>query len=728
MQHFGCVAKKKSANYTLMTNPFRVHALAKARSRSLNIALLCLLWSVVFALLAAVVPLVPLELAENALQDAVVRHGLKTAAPDDLVLLALDESSLDLTQLDPAEIAASPALRLMAQPFPWSRAVYADVIERVLGAGAKVVVLDIHFPAGGVGDDILRDALAKHARRTVIASLYEDREGEHTMGSQFLPPSPTVLPEGSGGSLSGFANFWPEADHVVRGAHYFVSDALLLGDLDLARPQGRGRKSGHAGEKKSSLAAVALGKAGWSVGLPPSGLIRFCEPGSFPVVPLYSIFVPEMWEANLQKGVVFRDKIVLLGPQASRFHDMFRTPVGTLPGPEIHLHAIAAAAAGAFYTRAGAPTVAATCLLGGLVAWLISIVVHRPLAALAALGMALVGYALLALLLYNYADFIPGLLYPGASLALAGLTAFAYDFSLERRERARVRRSLERYVSRDVVRELLDHGSELLSQLGGTRKDVAVLFSDVRGFTALSEHADPEVLVRQLNEYLGEMVHIVFHHSGTLDKFIGDAIMAVWGTVTTDGPRGDCLRAVRAALSMLEAVETMRRKWRAEARPELRLGIGINFGHAIFGNIGSEEKMEPTVIGDAVNLASRLEGVTKKYGLSLVLSGSVAEKVRGEFPLRTVDVVRVSGRKAPVALFTIPLDADGRVAAPDWLARHEEGWGHYFAARFAEAVECFESTAAAEGGAGAAMLVRCRELLAHPPGPEWEPIVTLESK
>jgi len=704
------------------------HVLGKARARPMRLFLICGIWAVLFALLGSVLPLAPLELAEHALQDAVVRHGLKNPTPRDLVFLALDESSLDLSQLEPDEIAASRALTLMREQFPWSRAVYAEIIEKILGAGAKAIVLDIHFPSPGEGDDELRAALQRHGQRTVIASIYEDTGASRSLAAQFRPPADSVLPDGRPGGVVGFASFWPEPDKVVRGAHYRVSDALLLGELQLGKRQLRGRKSGHAGERRESLGAAALRKADASARVPDAGLIRFCEPGSFPVVPLYSIFVPDMWRSNLRDGAFFRDKIVLLGPTASRFRDFFRTPIGTRPGPEIHLHAIAAAATGAFYTRAGAGLVAATCLAMGLIAWIVNLSFNRPLRALGFLGLVLILYAGGALLLYNHADFIPGLLYPSLALAFAGLTAFGYDFSLERREKARVRRSLERYVSRDVVKELLDNESGLLGQLGGVRQDVAVLFSDVRGFTALSERAEPEVLVAQLNEYLAEMVGIVFRHHGTLDKFIGDAVMAVWGTVTSDGPRGDCLRAVRAALAMLETVETMRRRWKAEARAELELGIGLNFGPAIFGNIGSEQKMEPTVIGDAVNLASRLEGTTKQYGVPLVLSGAVAEHVRSEVPVCLLDIVRVKGRAAPVEIYTIPLDVDSRVCRPAWLEQHEQGWSHFRAARFREAAECFGRIGPDAFPAAAAMAARCCQLSAHPPVGAWEPVRNLDTK
>ncbi len=703
-------------------------ALSKSAKRPGTLLLICALLTAVLSLLAGPVALAPLELTELSLQDAIVRHGIKNATPDNMVFLAVDEASLDLSQLEPEEIESSPPLKLMAQEFPWSRAIYAEVIQKVLGAGARVLVLDVHFPLPGDGDEKLRAALREHRDRVVIASVFEDTESAGgPVASQFRPPHDSVVPENAG-TIAGYANFWPDPDRVVRAVHFRVSEADFLGDTRLARQQARGRKADHAGERRESLGALALRKAGQQRDLPLAGLMRFAEPGSFPVYPLYQIFAPELWQANFRGGEVLRDKIVLLGPLASRFRDFFRTPVGTLPGPEIHLHAIAAAQADAFYRRAGVWAVVATCFAMGALAFVVTLLLRRPLWALAVLGLVLVAYAAGALAVYNYADIMPGLLYPAGTLVLAGLTCFGYDFSLERRERARVRRSLERYVSRDVVRELLDNDSSLLAQLGGTRKEVSVLFSDVRGFTALSETADPEMLVAQLNEYLGQMVGIVFRHNGTLDKFVGDAVMAVWGTVVSGGVTEDCRRAVQAALDMLASAEQMRRRWLSEARAELRLGIGINQGSAVFGNIGSEEKMEPTVIGDAVNLASRLEGLTKQYGVPLILSESVARRVRGAFPLRTIDTVRVKGRHAPVTVYTVPLDADYLPWQPPWLDRHEQAWGAYRRGDFAAARALFAEVLVEGDATMAEMLRRCRDYEAIPPGPGWEAVVALESK
>jgi adenylate cyclase len=669
-----------------------------------------------------------LELAELSLQDAVVRHGIKTATPRDFVFLAVDEASLDLSQLEPEEIAASPSLQAMAAGFPWSRAVYADLIEKLLGAGARVVVLDVHFPLPGEGDAALQAVLENHRDRVVIASLFDDAEGASgQVSSQYQPPVGTVLPRGMApGAVVGFANFWPDADDVVREAHYRVSEADVLGLTRHGRPQARGRKSGHIGEKLDSLGTVALRKAGERAVPREAGLMRLCEPGSFPVIPLWSVFVPDLWEANLGNGEVFRDKIIMLGPLAARFRDFFRTPLGTLPGPEIHLHAMAAGREDAFYRRAAPWIVALTCLGAGLLAYAASMLVKRPLGALGLLALLMAAYAATALLVYNYFDFLPGILLPPLTLVAAGLMSFSYDFSLERREKARVRRSLERYVSRDVVKELLDSENDVLSQLGGTRKDVAVLFSDLRGFTALSEHADPAELVSNLNEYLAGMVEIVFRHRGTLDKFIGDAVMAVWGTVNSGGLREDVIRSVQTALDMLSTVARLRAEWIARGAPELRLGIGVHCGPAIFGNIGSELKMEPTVIGDTVNLASRLESLTKRYGVELLVSDAVVSAAGDAFSFRTIDTVRVVGRSKPVTIYTVPTGPE----RPPWLERHERGWQSYRARKFAEAEQSFDecSRMGLSDACLRQMLERCRQLRSNPPEDRWEPVTQMEGK
>ncbi|HEY6070486.1 MAG TPA: adenylate/guanylate cyclase domain-containing protein, partial [Chthoniobacterales bacterium] len=258
---------------------------------------------------------------------------------------------------------------------------------------------------------------------------------------------------------------------------------------------------------------------------------------------------------------------------------------------------------------------------------------------------------------------------PTATFLVSGLSGLAFEYLLERIEKVRTRRTLERYVSKNIVREILDNPGGYYSSMLGSRKPVTVLFSDLVGFTSLSERADPAALVSQLNRYLSAMVPHVFDNGGTLDKFIGDAIMAVWGNVTSHGAEQDAKAAVRAAHGMRRVMAKLNDEWRAEGINPLAFGVGINHGDAVVGNIGSyepHERLDPTVIGDAVNVASRLEALTRNYGVDILISATAADLVRDEFHLRTVALAQPKGTTRPVELFTL-ICARKDDVDPEWL-------------------------------------------------------------
>jgi adenylate cyclase len=302
---------------------------------------------------------------------------------------------------------------------------------------------------------------------------------------------------------------------------------------------------------------------------------------------------------------------------------------------------------------------------------------------------------------------------------------------LERFEKRRIRRTLERYVSRDVVKELLDNPQTYFNALGGVRKPVTILFSDVRGFTTLTENADSAALVKQLNEYFEEMVSLVFAHQGSLDKFIGDAVMAVWGNIVSHGAARDAHNAVATALAMKRSLKKLNEDWKARGMLELAFGIGLNHGEVIVGNLGSSEKMELTVIGDSVNLASRLEGLTKEYHLDLLLGESMAKLVGDQYILRLVDCVQVKGKTKPVDVYTVMGEGAGQtVSLPLWLARYEEGVRLYRSRKFQEAAALFEECHRRdpEDYLSEMYLKRCAALIETPPDESWNGVFVMTKK
>jgi len=223
-------------------------------------------------------------------------------------------------------------------------------------------------------------------------------------------------------------------------------------------------------------------------------------------------------------------------------------------------------------------------------------------------------------------------------------------------ERDRVKATFAKFHSKEVAEKVMS--GEL--KLGGERKSAAVFFSDVRGFTAMSENMDPEALVRILNRYMSKMVHIVLEHGGIVDKFVGDAIMAIWGVPLSKDD--DCERALRACIAMRSALAILNEELKAENLPALKIGMGMNFGPLIAGNIGSDERMEYTVIGDTVNTASRIESLTKEFGTDLLISQEFLNRVQGKFIVEKAHEAKVKGKSEPLIIYKVHgyLDALGK--------------------------------------------------------------------
>ena len=284
------------------------------------------------------------------------------------------------------------------------------------------------------------------------------------------------------------------------------------------------------------------------------------------------------------------------------------------------------------------------------------------------------------------------------------------------------------------MRELLADPARYRSLTRGERRCVTILFSDVRGFTTLTEAAeDPAAFIAQLNEYLGEMVDVVFKYRGTLDKFIGDAVMAVWGSMHTEGSEADACAAVAAALEMRVRLDALNTRWLKEGKLPINIGIGVNYGEVIVGGLGSENsKMEITVMGDAVNLASRLEGLTKDYGLDLLVGENVAKRISETYRLRTVDLVRVKGKKKPAEVMTVlgPLTEMPTEAQELLLADYEDAILLYRKQEFAAAARLLEECARVNPSdyLTAFYLERCQGLLAEAPGADWDGVRLMKTK
>ncbi len=616
---------------------------------------------------------------EQSFEDLLRREGRKTPAPNDFVFLGIDQSTLQLPPLTPEEIANNRAFQLMTdRPFPWSREVWALLLDRLFAAGARLVVFDLISSPANDGDPAFHAALDRYHDKVVLGANFDmqnaDQPQEVTPNNTLIPP-PQLLDD-----RVGFANFWADPiDGKVRAVAFRVTDRQLAG------------LPPHPSEEiYESLSARALTKIGHGSYVPNDfrgHMIRFTALDAFEPRPLYEVFDPKFWHANYADGAFFKDKIVMVGPSAQILHDFVDTPMSpTTSGPALHLQAMAAALGREFLRPT--PREVGLALVGaaGLIAWLLIVFLRRPLLCLGALVVITSAYLGTARLFYDKSGLLILTVPVISALLLSGVFSLGFEYALERLEKLRTRRTLERYVSKNLVAEVLENPDSYYSSLRGARVPVTILFSDLIGFTTLAERADPEALVAQLNEYLTRMTSVVFSNGGTLDKFIGDAIMAVWGNVRSFGMAQDAKNCARAALGMRRELRQLNEQWRGEGRMGLGMGIGINQGEVIVGNIGSHERMDPTVIGDSVNLASRLEGLTRIYGVDILIGATAAELVRDEFHLRSVARVQVKGKTKPVDVFTF-IGARNEDVDPEllkWLDSYEEGLEKFRARDFTE--------------------------------------------
>lgn len=627
--------------------------------------------------------------------------------------------------------------------WPWSREVSARLIEAIAAQGARVIALDMVFsePQGEDQDRALGKAVAD-AGNVVMGYFFrnelqtvENRALEQVASSKVkllrLDPGVTSIPVtefpsldaniasvAQGASDFGFFNQIPDPDGLFRKAPLLLLyDGDLYPSLGLA---GLGRYLG--GDAMVDVAgfgvrSVAVGGTTLPVNEAGELALNYYGPaGSFATFSA----------ADLLKGTVpagaLKGKLVFVGVTETGVYDLRATPFdATLPGVEIHATVAANALERSFLLRDGrtlALEMGSLFLLPLLLALLLGSA-SRTWMGLGYFALSALGYFALNYLSFKHLTLDLSPLFPTVPLLFTYLGCEAYrNLVLEKRGRY-LKRAFASYVSPELVTEILRDPDRL--RLGGEKREVTVLFSDIRGFTTLSESLAPEELVRLLNDYLNPMTRIILDEKGTLDKYLGDAMMALFNApLDLEGHAG---RACRSALRMVAALDELNRDFSRRGLPQVDIGIGINSGEAVVGNMGADMRFDYTAIGDNVNLASRLEGLNKLYGTRVLVSEMTRSQVREPFVFREVDLVRVKGKQQPVAVFE--LMTGNEELAP----RFVQALQLYRERRFGCAGEIFaELSGTAQDGVSSLYLERCREFQEHPPPMDWDGVFTAKSK
>jgi adenylate cyclase len=328
---------------------------------------------------------------------------------------------------------------------------------------------------------------------------------------------------------------------------------------------------------------------------------------------------------------------------------------------------------------------------------------------------------------------------PDIAVVLAALASYTFRYVTEERQKNQLREQFEHYLDPNIIEDLAKNPGRL--QLGGETKDLSILFSDIRGFTTISEqhHDDPERLVALINRYFDRLSNIILENGGTIDKYIGDCIMAFWNApLDTEQHQ---LHACRAALAMQRAMIEVNKAEDAKATgaghtpaSDLKIGIGINSGSCVVGNIGSEKRFDYSVLGDAVNLASRLEGQTKRYGVDIIVGPDTADAVRNDLCVLDLDSLLVQGKNMAVTISTIldyqdlgksdEIESQKSMHKKMLLLYGKQDW----AAAINQIAECKGHFGGALDDYYGMLLQRIEVLREHPPGEDWDGVFTAETK
>jgi adenylate cyclase len=452
-------------------------------------------------------------------------------------------------------------------------------------------------------------------------------------------------------------------------------------------------------------------------------LINYLGPaGTFPH---YSI--ADIMNGRLEKNL-FKDKIVLIGATATAIFDLRVTPFSAVfPGIEIHATVMDNILHQNFIQRPGWTAfidILAIIFLGLILVPILSRV------------KAVMGFVIAILLAFIYVfinrfvftgyDVWLNMVYPIFSIVIVYSGITLYKYVTEERERKKIRGTFQYYLSGPVIEEMLKDPSKL--KLGGEKRDLSVLFSDIRGFTTISEKLTPEDLVHLLNEYLTVMTDLVFKYGGLLDKYMGDAIMAVFGAPVTQSDHP--VRCCKTALDMMAELKTLQKKWEDEGKPILDIGIGINTGDMVVGNMGSQMRFDYTVMGDNVNLGSRLEGINKEYGTNIVISEYTYNKVKDSFFCRELDSVRVKGKIQPVKIYELMGEKKDSEQWDGFVSVFEEGLTQYKQGHWDDAIASFRKVLEARPGdyTSTVYIERCENLKQNPPEGQWDGVYTMTKK
>ena len=666
--------------------------------------------------------------------------------------------------------------------WPWSRRKLAQLVDRLAEADAAAVGFDIFFPEheNYIPPELFEERIKRQKTESMnaeeLTNWYQklnnadrqfaqsiERSGRVILGFFVNPADQELTPEEleqldfsqysivqrfddrtqplplrqifsvglsipelmNAANAAGYVSFVPEMDGVVRWVPTLMQHGEYMFpplSLQLLREA-----------VKSPLAVNIFGFGIDKMALGES-LIPVKENGDILINYYGPAFTFEHISAtDVLSGKVGKEDlsgaIILVGATAAGIHDIHVSPFGPLyPGVEIHANIMESILQNDFLMRPewlrilDLLMIAVSGLLLGLVSQK-----YKAYGAATFLVIGMLGYLAFDFYLFTQKGLWVNTVYPIFTQIFVYSGLALYHFGFEQREKRFIKGAFSQYMAPTVVNQLVENPG--LLKLGGERQVITAFFSDVAGFSSLSEKLEPEKLVNLLNEYLTAMTDIVLKYEGTVDKFEGDAIIAFFGAPLVFNDHA--LRTCLVSVEMQECLDSMRTEWRNQGEPELFMRIGINTGPAVVGNMGSKTRMDYTMMGDSVNLAARLEGVNKHYKTSTMISESTYEQAKDGIEARELDLIRVVGKLEPVKIYEL-LGKKGEISKilQQVLPIFNEGYELYKRKEWAKGADCFQRVLEIdeEDGPSLTYLERCMTFQSNAPAEDWDGVYVMESK
>jgi adenylate cyclase len=642
----------------------------------------------------------------------------------------LDSTDIVIVAIDDQSFATIP------YKYPWPRTYHATLVRNLRRAGARTIVFDVQFTEESAinpeQDDEFARAIAE-GDDVVLAGkmIVENREGFFLQS--LLPPLKKLQEV----APFGLVDTYFDSDGFVRRyilfREYNEQRYLSLGLATLAK---------YLNLEGDPEAIVSMTERGdYLIGGEyllkkyddlPSTFINYFGPAySFKPYSFEQVVDEEGLQLLLEHDV-FKDKIVFIGASVDELHDLFSTPfyIGgnetLMPGVEIHANFVQMVLNEDFFGKVD-DLVAYVLTFVFAIAIAFIIKKTKPIIGiLSAFGMAAVYFGT-NILLFTQAKIVMNFITPIGGIGIAIVGCISYRYFSEEKEKLLIRSVFKQYMAPDAVETVLKNPDAI--KFGGQRRRLTVLFSDIRSFTTYSEKYTPEEVVSNLGEYMTEMVDVIFRYHGMFDKFVGDEIMAVFGAPALIPDHAE--KACMAALEMIRSLDLLKERWTEEGKEIFNIGIGVNTGDMLVGNMGSRQIMDYSVIGDNVNLGARLEGINKVYKTAnnIIISEFTKNELSDNITTRELDSVRVKGKEQPVRIFELVGEKDIIVYSDEFLENYTQGLAAYKKQEWDRAVAEFKkSLDLNEDDVSSMYIKRCRHFKKHPPGDEWDGVFTLKTK